>query len=96
MNQVVLYDMMMLAADQNAGSQARAIATFKLNELKKWLDGQASTGSGEDWRAACFYSAEQIGRFQKDPKQFDLTRPTVPPDGMPIGMDADWDGLGGN
>ncbi|HXQ97156.1 MAG TPA: zinc-dependent metalloprotease [Candidatus Limnocylindrales bacterium] len=90
-NQVVLYDMMTLAADQNAGSQARAIATFKLNELKKWLDGQASTGGDGDWRAACFYSAEQIGRFQKDPKQFDLTRPTVPPDGMPIGMDDDWD-----
>src|SRR5579863_8333973 len=90
-NQVVLYDMMTLAADQNAGSQARAIAAFKLNELKKWLDGQASTEADGDWRAACFYSAEQIGRFQKDPKQFDLTRPTAPPDGMPIGADDDWD-----
>jgi hypothetical protein len=91
-NETVLYDLMMLSADANAATQVRAIASLKLTELEKWLGGQMAGTQDEGWRAAYAFSADQIKRFQVDPKQFNLTRPTVPPDGMPIGSDNDWDG----
>jgi hypothetical protein len=83
---------MVLAADANASTQVRAIASLKLSELAKWLSAQMAGTQDEGWRAAYAYSADQIKRFQLDPKQFNLTRPTVPPDGMPIGDDGDWGG----
>ena len=87
-DQTVLYDMIALASDANAANQARAIATLKLDELRKWLDHESS--QDESWRAAYFYAAEQIKLFQSDPKKFDLTKPAIPPDGQPIGDDEDW------
>jgi hypothetical protein len=89
-DQTVLYDLMTLAADTSAASQARAIATLKLDELKTWLGQQASQIQDEGWRAAYFYAAEQIQQFQTNPKQIDLAKPAIPPDGQPIGED-DWD-----
>jgi len=89
-NETVLYDLMILAADSNASTQVRAIASLKLSELEKWLGAQMAGTQDEGWRAAFSYSADQIKRFQADPKQFNLTHPAVPPDGMPIGADSDW------
>jgi len=91
-NDVVLYDLMMLANNPAAATQARATAALKLNELRDWLGKQ--TGTDEGWRAANFYASEQIKRFLADPKQFDIPRPVLLPDGMPIGSDDDWDGNG--
>ncbi|HUK31917.1 MAG TPA: zinc-dependent metalloprotease [Candidatus Acidoferrum sp.] len=91
-NETALYDLMSLAADANAATQVRAVASLKLAELQKWLGSQSTAAQDEGWRAAYAYSADQIKRFQTDPKQFNLTHPTVPPDGMPIGDDSDWGG----
>ncbi len=88
-DQTVLYDLMTLAADTNAGGQARAIASLKLEELRDWISHQPQTDEG--WHAAYFYAGEQIKLFQSDPKKLDLTRPGVPPDGQPIGEDDGWD-----
>ena len=87
-DQTVLYDMIALASDASAANQARAIATLKLEELRKWLANESS--QDESWRAAYFFAAEQIKLFQSDPKKFDLTKPAIPPDGQPIGDDEDW------
>lgn len=95
-DQTVLYDLMVLAADTNAGTQARAIASLKLEELKNWLGNSLSGGAvsaarnDADWQAAYFYAEEQIKLFQSDPKKLDLTKPAAPPDGQPIGEDDDW------
>ncbi|MGH7125912.1 MAG: zinc-dependent metalloprotease, partial [Stellaceae bacterium] len=98
-NHVVLYDLMSLAADDNASSQVRAIASLKLDELKTWLEQQLPQTQDEGWRAADFYNAQRIKQFQLNPKDFDLTRPATPPDGMPIGMPFGigdgWDDDGG-
>jgi hypothetical protein len=88
-DQTVLFDLMTLAADTNAGGQARAIATLKLEELRDWLSHQPQ--SDEGWHAAYFYAGEQIKLFQSDPKKLDLTKPVMPPDGQPIGEDDGWD-----
>lgn len=86
-NMVVLLDLMSLAAGERASNQVRAIAELKLDELKTWLIDQKSSTRDESEKAFVFYAAEQIGRFQQDPKKMNLTRPNEPPDGQPIGTD---------
>lgn len=88
-NAIILSDLMALAAGERASNQVRAIASFKLNELKTWLQVQSERlGVDEEHRAFLFYSLEQIKRFQDDPKKMNLTPAQTPPDGQPIGMES--------
>jgi hypothetical protein len=84
---VILSDLMSLASGDRASNQARAIASWKLDQLKTWLASQSRLAVDDDRRAFLFYSVEQIKRFQDDPKKMNLTPPQTPPDGQPIGMD---------
>src|SRR5437870_2348185 len=86
-NMVVLNDLMALAAGERASNQVRAIAEFKLEELKKWLAAQQHVLENEKQKPFLFYAENQIKRFQEDPKKMNLTKPNDPPDGQPIGMD---------
>lgn len=83
---VVLYDLMALAANDHAGGEVRAVASLKLHDLKNWLNAQD--------QAHVFFASQQIELFEKDPKKIDLTPPVEPPDGPPIGsrgsLDCDW------
>jgi hypothetical protein len=82
-DQVVLYHLMALAADDHTSPQARAIAAFKLDGLKRWLSDRQWS---EDREAAhAFYAIAQIDRFQRDPKQIPVDKPAPEPPGMPIG-----------
>ncbi len=89
---VALYGLMALATNEKASVQVRAIASLKLEELKSWLafPPQQSTNDTAQ-RAHFFYAAAQIAQFQKDPKKMDLTPPSEPPDGPPIGADDDFE-----
>jgi hypothetical protein len=89
-NMVVLTNLMSLAASDRAANQVRAIASWKLDQLKTWLNMQRRLATDENQRAFLFYSAEQIKRFQEDPKKMNLTTPQQPPDGQPIGADDWW------
>jgi hypothetical protein len=84
-NMVVLTNLMSLAANDRASNQVRAIASWKLEQLKVWLNTQRRVTAGENQRAFLFYSFDQIKRFQEDPKKMNLTTPQPPPDGQPIG-----------
>jgi hypothetical protein len=88
---VALYDLMALSANEHAPNQVRAIASLKLEDLRVWL--KASQGSTRDQaeRAHFFFAAAQIFQFQKDPTKMELTLPAEPPDGPPIGTDDDGD-----
>jgi len=86
-NMVVLTNLMSLAASDRASNQVRAIASWKIDQLKDWLNSQRRLTADENRRAFLYYSAEQIKRFQDDPKKMNLTNPQPPPDGQPIGMD---------
>jgi Met-zincin/Domain of unknown function (DUF5117) len=94
-NMVVLENLMALAAGERASNQVRAIAELKLEELKNWLLAQRVFARDDNQKAFLFYAAEQIKRFQADPKKMNLTKANDPPDGQPIGTDwwsqADWD-----
>jgi hypothetical protein len=84
---VILSDLMSLASADRASNQARAIASWKLEQLKTWLASQSRLAVDAERRAFLFYSLEQIKRFQEDPKKMNLTQPQAPPEGQPIGMD---------
>src|SRR5882672_10725724 len=86
-NGVVLNDLMTLAASDRASNQVRAIAEYRLSLLRDWLMTQRDLTSDENQRAFIIYAANQIRRFQDDPKKMNLTRPSDPPAGQPIGMD---------
>jgi hypothetical protein len=86
-NMVILSDLMSLASSERAPNQARAIASWKLEQLKTWLAAQGRLRTDENQRAFLYYSVEQIKRFQEDPKKMNLTPAQQPPDGQPIGMD---------
>jgi hypothetical protein len=80
---VVLYHLIVLAKDESASTQARAVAGREVEELRKWLTagrvGDAS--SMAHWSMA----AGQIRRFQENPKEFQMSAPAEPPLGQPIG-----------
>jgi hypothetical protein len=86
-NAVVLNELMTLAANERASNEVRAIAELKLDELKNWAAGNANATRDRNQRAFLLYTANQIKRFQDDPKKMNLTKPNDPPDGQPIGTD---------
>ena len=89
---VALYDLMSLAANDHATDEVRAIASLQLHQLNEGLSGSTPPIT---IHAHFFFAVEQIEQFEKDPKRFDLTPPNDPPDGPPIGafgpFDSDWD-----
>jgi hypothetical protein len=92
-NNVLLYHMMSLVADEDNASQVRALAFMKLEELKNWLKWQINTvKDGEylvldpDQRAHFLYAVGKIEMFQKDPTKIILPAPMSSPPGAPIGM----------
>jgi hypothetical protein len=88
---VVLYDLMSLAANDHASDEVRAVASLKLHEMKNWLNSPQNEVPDH---AHIFFAFSQIEQFEKDPKHMDLTPPVEPPDGPPIGsmgsLDCDW------
>jgi hypothetical protein len=86
-NMVILNDLMALASGERASNQVRAIAEFRLELLKTWLLGQRDLTRDENQIAFLNYAANQIKRFQDDPKKMNVTKPNDPPDGQPIGTD---------
>jgi hypothetical protein len=90
---VVLFDLMTLAANDHASDEVRAIASLKLHELHDWLATPPAASAISD-KAHILFSKQRIELFEKDPKRIDLTPPVEPPDGPPIGsmgtLDCDW------
>jgi hypothetical protein len=91
---VVLYDLMALAANERASDEVRAVAALKVHSLKEWLDLPLRSRQDISDQAYIFFVSRQIEQFEKDPKRLDLTPPAEPPDGPPIGAmgdaDDDW------
>jgi hypothetical protein len=87
---VALYDLMMLARDPQATVQVRATASMELDRLRQRLAAAATTEQDTALRAHFFFNAAQIEQFQKDPAKLTLAPPAEPPDGPPIGDDDDF------
>jgi len=82
---VALYDMMALAANERASDEVRGIAALKLHTLKEWLDSTRGAMRPNSDQPHLFFASKQIELFEKDPKRLDPTPPAEPPDGPPIG-----------
>jgi len=91
---VVLYDLMALSANEHASDAVRAAASLKLLDLKGWLNLPLSSRQEILDPAHVSFAVREIELFEKDPKRIDLTPPIEPPDGPPIGsmgsLDCDW------
>jgi hypothetical protein len=80
---VALEKLFLLAADEKAPAQVRAVANWKLEELRKWLAQQTSTDAAQ--REHLYYGAARIAQFQKNPKDWKPAPPAEIPEGQPIG-----------
>lgn len=82
-----LYDLMVLAANEQASDEVRAIASLELHQLKDWLSAQTAAAPSMNFQehAHFFYAAQQVEQFEKDPKHVTVPPPPPPPDGSPIG-----------
>jgi hypothetical protein len=79
-----LRQLMSLAVDERASGEARGLALGEVQKLKVWLAAQPKSAAGT-------LALQQIGMFERDPKQMSLPRPMEAPPGMPIGMACDWE-----
>ena len=93
---VVLHHLMLLAADEEAANQVRAIAALKLDDLKKWLAQKGEKAPDERQKAHMKFARAQIERFQRNPDHLNLSKPVTPPAGSPIGsqpgLQCNWGG----
>jgi hypothetical protein len=86
---VALYDLIVLSGDAKASGQVRAFAWQELNQIKIWLTLTRGESSAQNAHLA--FALAQIEQFQKDPSKLNLTPPSEPPDGPPIGADDDFE-----
>jgi Met-zincin len=86
-NYAVVVNLIKLGLNENASSEAKAIAILKLNELKSWL--MIKVAADEPWRAHYDYLLNQINSFQSNPTEFKQDDLVPPPPGQPIGS-CDW------
>lgn len=90
-NFVTLYNMINLAADEDASSQVRAVMHQKLSDLRTWMEDKAETMSYSDWKAAYTYGAKMIADYMENPEQVEnVSAPLPPPPGSPIGSGEHW------
>ena len=83
---VALNELMLLAANEKAATEARAMVLLKLTELAHWADDTIPALKDEQERAHRAFAAAQISKFQRSPAE--VLKPTesleMPP-GAPIG-----------
>jgi hypothetical protein len=81
--------MLSLAVNQQASSQARAIARFHIDGvLKQLTSAQPLADTAEEIHRAAMI--DRIQAFQKDPTKFVPSAPVNAPPGMPIGEGDDF------
>jgi len=88
---VALYDLMALIANDHASEEVRAISSQALDELYVWLNAHKGMIEPIADQAHISFALRQIEQFRKDPRKIDLTPPAEPPDGQPIGTDDGWE-----
>ena len=89
-NHTLLNNLMKLALNSNASSQARAVASLKIDQLRSWLASKVNTGTNESWRAHYAYELLLINSFREDPKKYETENFLPAPPGQPIGQDEDF------
>jgi hypothetical protein len=80
--------MLALAVNEQAATQARAIARSHIRDLlKQWTTESMPTDTAEAIHRAAM--VERIQEFERDPQKFVPVKPMEAPPGMPIGDDEE-------
>ena len=82
---LVLHHLMQLASDRSASTQARAIASLKIDELGKWIADQLEYTRDVQLEAHYAFALKQILFFSEHPDEFEHETPLEAPPGSPIG-----------
>jgi hypothetical protein len=93
-NHVFVNHLIKLALNETASTQARAIATYKINQLGVWLTGQLKGSLANEWRIHYQYELGLINSFQDDPTEYKTESFLSPPPGQPIGFEEEFCGFG--
>ncbi len=89
-NNLTLERLMMLAVNEGADGQARAIALDAINGLHAWLQDRTASESDSAWRAHYGFGRFRIEQMRSDPTSIRQIRPVTVPPGEPIGSTLDW------
>lgn len=87
---LALERLMMLAADESADGQVRAIALDTIGRLDDWLTPRASSENNPGWRAHYRFGRHRIDVLRNDPSQIEQIEAVTVPPGEPIGSTLDW------
>ncbi len=87
---MIVQELMNLASSESASSAARAMAYFKLDQLKEWMGRQQSFPAEQD-HAHLVYTLQKIDLFEKGEKSaLPALQPNDAPDGSPIDPGQEW------
>ncbi|MDH3441322.1 MAG: hypothetical protein OEM63_11265, partial [Gammaproteobacteria bacterium] len=89
-NNLALERLMMLAVNEVADGQARALALDAINQLDAWLAARATSENDTAWRAHYGYGRFRIEQMKNDPSSIEQIQPVTVPPGEPIGSSDDW------
>ncbi len=82
---IVLDNIMRLAESSEASEQVRAIAYYKIDGLKSWIETRLKSERNQDQRAGYVYALSQIREFQQNPVKYRVAPAVEIPPGDPIG-----------
>ncbi|WP_184545922.1 zinc-dependent metalloprotease [Mucilaginibacter sp. FT3.2] len=85
-NNLVLKQILTLAATTSAPESVRGIALLQIDELTKWMKAALTTAT-DNRKANLLFGLSQINEFEKNPNKFQPAPVLNMPDGSPIGMD---------
>lgn len=86
-NELLLKNLIRLSVNEDASTQVRSIAWFKLDLLRSWLSAQGKTTGDESWKGHWLFAADQIRLVKEDPKGYKAEHVLLPPPGSPIGSE---------
>jgi hypothetical protein len=87
---LVLERLMMLAVNEEADTQVRALAFDGVNSLDEWLASRIASEGNSSWRAHYAFARFRIERMRSDPASIEQIVPVNAPPGEPIGETLDW------
>ncbi len=90
-NMQVLYGLLGLAFDVNAGTDVRALSFAAVQELDTWLAKRSPRDTA--MRAHIAFARHEIARLQNDPAAIETLIPATVPPGSPIGSFSEQAGL---
>ena len=89
-NNLVLERLMMLAVNDAADSQVRALTLDAIDTLDNWLASSVGSERNVSWRAHYRFARSRIEQMRDDPSSIESIVPVAPPPGEPIGETLEW------